>query len=172
MRRVLVSSDLSLAKFHHVIQAAMGWTDSHLHMFQMGPVRFVYPYQTGDLLEMTAIDSRKVKLAHIVPLQRPFRGEFRHVIEYEYDYGDSWRHEIAFEDVLPPDPKQKTPTCTDGARACPPEDVGGVGGYENFVEAMKDASHPEHDEYKEWADGDFDPEAFDLDAVNLRLKGL
>lgn len=172
-RRLLVPSDRTLAQFHHLIQAAMGWTNSHMYLFRLGPVSFVDPHDSSALLEMTAIDARKVKLGHIIPLRRPFRGEFRHVIEYEYDFGDSWLHEVLFEDVLPPDPARKTPVCTEGARACPPEDVGGVWGYQEFVTAINDPDHPEHDEYMEWIDeGSFDPEAFDLDAVNARLKGL
>lgn len=171
-RRFLVSSDITLVKFHRIIQNVMGWTNSHLHLFKVGVVRFIEPYEPGMLAEMTAIDSRKVKLIHIVPHVRPFRGEFHFEFEYEYDFGDGWKHEIIFEDVLPPEPTQKTPICLDGARACPPEDVGGVWGYQNFIEAINDPEHPEHDEYHEWSGGDFDPEMFDLDAVNRVLRIL
>lgn len=171
-RRVRVSSDLTLAKFHKIIQAAMGWTDSHLHMFTVGIVRFTYPYEPGDLVETTAIDERKVELCHLVPIQRPFHGAFGFEMEYEYDYGDSWKHQLLFEDVLPPDPLQKTPVCTGGARHCPPEDVGGTWGYENFLEALRDPEHEEHEEYLVWAGGAFDPEAFDIDAVNALLRRL
>jgi hypothetical protein len=89
---------------------------------------------------------------------------------YEYDFGDDWQHEIKIEKVLPPDPKQKLPVCIKGKRACPPEDIGGVWGYEEFLEAIKDPNHDEHAMYTEWIGDDFDPEAFDLDEVNERLK--
>jgi hypothetical protein len=91
---------------------------------------------------------------------------------YEYDFGDDWRHEVKVEKVLPPDAEQQLPMCIKGKRACPPEDIGGVWGYYEFLEAIKDPDHPDHEMYTEWRGDDFDPEAFDLDMVNSRLKGL
>lgn len=114
-RRLLVSSETKLSKFHDIIQASMGWTDSHLHRFKIGVVCFSYPYEPGDLEEMTAIDSRFVKLIHIVPPIRPFQGTFHFAFDYEYDFGDSWEHEVLFEDVLPPDPKLLTWLAAEGA---------------------------------------------------------
>ena len=77
----------------------MGWLNAHLHMFKVGIIRFMVPYDSTDLIELTAIDARQVKLIHIVPHHRPFKGDFYFALEYEYDFGDSWRHEIVFEDV-------------------------------------------------------------------------
>ena len=153
-RRVLVSSSITLAEFHQVIQAAMGWENAHLHMFKVGDIRFITPYDTSALIEMTAIDARQVQLCHIVPIRKPFRGEFGFEMDYEYDFGDDWQHRITFEDVLPPDPKQKIPTCTDGARACPPEDIGGIWGYQELTES----------------DSSFDAEKFEIHKVNKRIK--
>ena len=74
------------------------------------------------------------------------------------------------EKILPPDPKVKYPVCIAGKRSAPPEDCGGVWGYEEFVEAISDPKNPEHDEYLDWAGGDFDPEKFDLEAINRELR--
>jgi len=91
---------------------------------------------------------------------------------YEYDFGDSWEHILLVEKVLPMEPDQQYPVCIKGKRACPPEDVGGVWGYYGFLEAIQDPDHPEHEDYLEWIGEDFDPEAFDLDAVNAALRAL
>jgi hypothetical protein len=164
-RRLLVSSETTLDRMHDILQAAMGWTNSHLHMFAIGDVRFTVPYEPGALAEATAIDSRHVKLAQIIA-----RKGFTFI--YEYDLGDSWEHELLVESILQPDAQQKTPVCTGGERACPPEDVGGMWGYAEFLEAIGDPDHEEHDSYLEWIGGKFDPEIFDLDDVNARLRKL
>ena len=91
---------------------------------------------------------------------------------YNYDFGDNWVHILAVEKMLPAEEVVRYPICLAGVRACPPEDVGGLPGYENFLEAMRDPKHPEHTEYLEWISGRFDPEAFDVDEVNRRLRRL
>ncbi len=171
-RRILVSSETTLAQFHPILQTVMGWEDSHLYVFKAGSVQFTYPYEPGDLEEMTAVDARAVKLIHLVPGHRPFHGQFHYVLEYEYDLGDGWEHELVFEDVLAPDPNQKLPLCLAGERACPPEDVGGVRGYADFLDAIRLRDHPEHDQYMEWSGGSFDPERFNMKAVNSALRKL
>ncbi len=91
---------------------------------------------------------------------------------YEYDFGDSWRHEITVERITPT-PKEELPYpypwCLDGQRACPPEDVGGVSGYATFLEAWRDPSHPEHGETREWLGKHFKPELFSVPQVNAAL---
>jgi len=89
---------------------------------------------------------------------------------YEYDFGDSWEHELVVEQVLPPEPGATVPICLTGKRACPPEDVGGIWSYADFLEALRDPEHAEHEEYTEWIGGEFDPEAFDNEAVNRELQ--
>lgn len=171
-RRVLISSDTSLPRLHQIIQTVMGWEDSHLHVFRVGTVRFITPHQPGDLEELVAVDGRRVKLLQLVAPRRPYRGDFHFAFEYEYDFGDSWKHDLVFEDVLAPDPNRKTPMCIGGERVCPPEDVGGIHGYETFLDAIRDPKHPEHESYIEWIGREFDPEAFDLVAVNKALRSL
>lgn len=165
-RRLLISSETTLTKLHRIIQVAMGWEDAHLHAFRINGERYSapLPYDPGHLQEMGMKSTNRKKLNTLVS------GE-GDKFTYEYDFGDDWQHEIKIEKVLPPDPNQPLPVCIKGVRACPPEDVGGIGGYYyRFLEAIKDPDHDEHAMYTEWIGGDFDPEAFDLDAVNLRLK--
>ena len=83
---------------------------------------------------------------------------------YEYDFGDSWEHEVLVEEVLPPDPDFKHPVCLGGANACPPEDCGGSPGYAEFVDAMADPKHEQHEEMKEWVGGAWDATRFSLEA--------
>jgi len=89
---------------------------------------------------------------------------------YQYDFGDSWHHAVRVEEVLSADPKQRYPRCLGGARACPPEDVGGTPGYAEFLRALANPAHSEHAEYLTWIGGSFDPEAFDAAATDRALR--
>ena len=162
-RRVLAPADFTLAKLHWVIQHAMGWTNSHLHHFKVGEAYYSLPTPYTDRDELEERDSRKVRLDQIAP-----RAKMK--LTYEYDFGDSWEHDVVVEKILPPDPALKHPVCLKGKGACPPEDVGGVWGYANFLEAISDLNHEEHEMYLEWIGGEFDPDAFDLDEVNAALR--
>jgi hypothetical protein len=162
-RRLLVRSDMTLADLHGIIQAAFGWWDYHLHQFIIGEAYFGVPHPDyDDYLEMH--DEGKMKLQQIT-------GREGFKFRYEYDFGDSWLHQVLVEKILPPAPGQDYPVCIKGRRACPPEDVGGMWGYYGYLEAIQDPNHPEHDEYLEWR-GPFDPEAFDLDEINQALQAL
>ncbi len=163
-RRLLVRSDITLGDLHTIIQAAMGWWDYHLHQFTVGGTYFGVPDPDYDsYMEMQ--DEEEVTLGQVAP-----RGGFK--FHYEYDFGDGWIHQVLVEKVLPPEPSQSYPVCIKGQRACPPEDVGGMWGYYDFLEALQDPEHEEHESYLEWIGGDFDPEAFDLDEVNETLSDL
>jgi hypothetical protein len=166
-RRLLISSETTLDRLHHIIQAAMGWYDSHLHMFDIHGQQYSAPspYDPGHLAELGMKSTNRVKLSKLIT------DEGDRFI-YEYDFGDSWAHQIVVEKILPSVPELKLPVCVKGVRACPPEDVGGVWGYDTFLEAIKDPTHPEHEEYLDWIGGDFDPEAFDLNEANARLKTI
>jgi hypothetical protein len=161
-RRILAPGDVTLEELHYIIQVAMGWTNSHLHQFIVGQTYYGEPHPDYDL-DMR--DERKFKLDRIAPGEG---SRFR----YEYDFGDSWLHTLLVEKVLEPQPGQYYPACVKGKRACPPEDVGGVWGYDTFLEAIQDPDHPEHEDYVEWVGGEFDPEAFDLDETNEILRKL
>jgi hypothetical protein len=171
-RRVLVPGDITLAKLHHVIQETIGWTNSHLHMFRINGQLYSAPspYDPGHLAELRAKSTVRAKLGKLVDTEDE-------TFIYEYDFGDGWEHAIVVEKILPSDEDKSLPVCLDGERACPPEDIGGVPGYENFIETMQDANHPEHEMYAGWLESindtrTFDPEAFDVDEVNRRLKQI
>lgn len=159
-RRVLVPSNITLGELHRVIQAVMGWYNCHLHEFVIGDRYYGDPSLD---LGYEVWSENHVLVRYVVP------GE-KFKFSYEYDFGDSWLHDILVEKILPPDPEQTLPVCLKGRRACPPEDVGGIWGYYDFLEALQDPNHPEHTTYLEWIGGKWDAEAFDLDETNRRLK--
>lgn len=164
-RRLLVSEETELDELHHIIQIAMGWMNAHLHHFivdntyyGMDMSDFGMGISSSDQLE------NGVQLRKIAPKEKS-------KFYYEYDFGDSWLHTILVEKILPPNPEQSLPQCIKGKRACPPEDVGGIYGYYEFLEAIKDSKHPNHEMFMDWVDGEtIDPESFDLNAVNAELE--
>jgi hypothetical protein len=160
-RRVLVRSDISLLKLHGVLQVLMGWTDSHLHQFEAGGVFYGTP---DPEFGAERKNERKVRLNEV--LRHP-----KNRMVYEYDFGDSWEHDVVLEKVVPREPKVRYPVVTGGKRACPPEDVGGVWGYAAFLEAVRDPQHPDHEEMLEWCGDEFDAERFDVGAANRAFHG-
>jgi hypothetical protein len=160
-RRILVSDKSTLLDLHDVIQDVFGWLDYHLHEFTIQDVRYGDP-ANDEFDEFAIKDEIKVKLRKL-NLKEDAR------FTYEYDFGDSWEHTLVLEKMLPYEKGMKLPQCLKGKRACPPEDVGGPWGYEGFLEAMRDPQNEEHESYLEWIGGEFDPEAFDLNAANQRL---
>ena len=89
---------------------------------------------------------------------------------YQYDFGDDWRHVVNIEKTLPAEPGASYPRCIDGKRRCPPEDCGGAYGYENLLETVRNPSRPEHEQMLDWVGGSFDPETFDIESANRRLR--
>ena len=167
-RRVLVRGDMTLALLHAVIQVAMGWTNSHLHQFKVGNVTYADP-RLDDDMGFGMPDSGNENKALLMEVAPKAKARF----VYEYDFGDSWEHRITVEKILDADTASSGfATCLDGKRACPPEDCGGMGGYENLLEIIRDPAHEDHDAMLEWIGGEFDPEAFDLDQVNTYLAKL
>jgi hypothetical protein len=160
-RRVQVE-DCSLAELHYIIQVCMGWNNSHLYAFEVDGVE----YSAAEMGEDgDCCDSYSCKLSHVAS-QKP-RSFF-----YLYDFGDDWGHVIKIERSLPAEPNTRYPRCTDGKRACPPEDCGGASGYETLLEAIQDPGHAEHAEMLEWVGGKFNSEAFNVKRVNRGLERL
>ncbi|MDX1251210.1 MAG: plasmid pRiA4b ORF-3 family protein [Gammaproteobacteria bacterium] len=158
-RRVQVKGDTKLGKLHRIVQEAMGWTDSHLHAFRIG--RTVYGVPDPDFIDDIE-NERSIRLDKIATEGNTFI--------YEYDFGDGWEHDIKVEKILNAEPGVHYPVCLAGKRACPPEDCGGVPGYEYLLEILSDPQHEEYEERREWLGGEFDPEAFDIDGVNRGLR--
>lgn len=164
-RRFLVASTVSLEDVHDILQIVMGWTDSHMHEFSKGSDRYGVPDADfpSDIL-----DEAKYRLEQVLKNEKD-------KLNYTYDFGDGWEHEVVLEKILPFETGVALPACLKGRGACPPEDIGGVVGYAMFLDAILDPEHPEHESMLEWIaediDGVFDPEYFDLAEVNNLLQG-
>jgi hypothetical protein len=162
-RRIQVPGDIRLDKLHRVLQVVMGWDDYHLHQFIVGGEYYGEPHPDYEMWGPEMRDETRVSLRQIAPQEKS-----RFV--YEYDFGDGWEHVLLVEKILPPEPGVDYPRCIKGKRACPPEDVGGIWGYYDFLETIANPDDPEHDDLLDWIGGEFDPEHFDLDEVNAGLK--
>jgi hypothetical protein len=165
-RRIVVPATYSFWDLHVAIQDSMGWLDSHLHVFRIDNPR------TGKIDEIG------------IPEDDPFEDELvllpgweLSIVDYfiqpgdragyEYDFGDSWEHEVVLEGILLKGTKTKYPKCTGGARACPPEDCGGVHGYQEMLKIVRNRSHEEHKSTMEWLGGKYDPKTFDPDSIRF-----
>ncbi|MDK3161824.1 plasmid pRiA4b ORF-3 family protein [Kamptonema cortianum] len=162
-RRIILPLTFTLEDLHDVIQFGMGWEDCHLHAFRIKGKS--YSMINVGLDDIGMEDEAQVELSQVA-----LRARSRFL--YEYDFGDSWIHGILVEKLLADDHLPDYPVCTDGARACPPEDCGGPYGYEAILRALKaPQKSAEQAEFLEWV-GDYDPEAFNLEQVNKMLKKI
>lgn len=166
-RRIQVE-DCTLDALHGHIQTAMGWHNSHLHQFEIRGDRFVnLSHLPDDGWGPPANDTRETLLSEVVP---PYAPKKRVVFKYEYDFGDSWTHEIRLERTPRRDPAARYPRCIEGAGACPPEDCGGVWGYAELLDTLSDPEHEQHEELMEWAGGPIDADAFDARKATQRMS--
>ncbi len=167
-RRLLVPATIKLPILHDVLQLSFCWTNSHLHAFRLGEESYQAAYPDdweGDFAGMTKPrDEKKVRLCDLL------HSEGDRLI-YEYDFGDSWEHEVLVEKLFP-QVTGRVVTCLAGARAGPPDDCGSIPGYENLVEAMANPKHRERDQLLDWLGYTYDPEAFSLDTLNRQLEKL
>jgi hypothetical protein len=165
-RRILIPSDFFLSDFHKVIQTTMGWTNSHLNQFIKNRTFYSVKHPDDDMWsDMDNVDYKKKK-TRILDLLRTEKDK----IIYEYDFGDGWEHDIILEKILPVDSNIKYPICVTGKMNCPPEDCGGVWGYADMLEILKQPDHEEYKSFIEWLGDEFDPEYFDKDEINELLR--
>jgi len=136
-RRFVVPSGITLHRLHIILQEVMGWTNSHLYRFKIGTKEYAEPDPENEFNELYFKNSRRTKLERLVINKG-------NTFLYEYDFGDSWIHELVVEDILEPGSSQQYPVCLAGERACPPEDCVGPHGY---AELLGIISNPEHEEY-------------------------
>jgi hypothetical protein len=165
-RRVLVDKTTTFEQLHHIIQLSMGWTNSHLHEFEINGYRISEPNE--DLDEEFGdnfIDASTVTLDSIITATKE-------KFNYYYDFGDNWHHQIIVEKFLPRNIKTKYPICIDGKLNCPPEDCGGIPGFYNLLDIIGNKRHPERKEMLEWLGGQYDAEHFDKDEINENLASL
>ena len=159
-RRIQVNSDISLNELHHIIQISMGWTNSHLYTFTIDSIEYTVKEYDADYVQFANAREYTIEKARI---DGPF--------EYLYDFGDSWEHEITIEKKIT-DKKLMHPVCLEAEGRCPPEDVGGTHGFQEFLDIMINKSHPERESYIEWYGSEFDPNQVDLDQINENLANL
>jgi len=193
-RRVLVPSDLTLYGLHVAIQIVMDWDEDHLHCFAqpldrkqsageeierllargdwdaaeeaMRGERVYSPSfdPMGEPIDMVGQDESEVSLREVCP-------EVGGKLRYDYDFGDDWRHPIVVEKIEAVGSQEEAaPVCVTGRKASPPEDCGGIYGYYALLEAFADPAHPQHEDSIDWLGEDFDPDCFDIDAVNAELR--
>lgn len=162
-RRVQVPGSITLERLDMVIQKAMGWHNVHLHEFEVDGTRYGQP--EPDEPHYKVAPEWKLTLRVAAPIEG---ARFR----YLYDLGDGWGHEVLVEAIQALAAPLKNPVCLAGERSCPPEDCGGTPGYANLLDVLRDRSHPEHRDMLAWAGRGFNPERFDLAAVNRKLRLL
>ncbi len=159
-RRFCVPGGITLDRLHDVIQIVMGWQECHLHCFEIDGQRYT---ESPEDPEVDGQEEAGFKLSDLVSRAKA-------KFAYKYDFGDGWRHELAVESIgQVPKGHRACIGCMDGKRSCPPEDVGGIDGYAEFLAALCDPNHSEHDSYKEWCGAGFDPKAFDSELTNVEL---
>jgi hypothetical protein len=155
-RRVEVPLAIRLDRLHLVLQAAMGWTNSHLYEIRARNVGWGLPdpdFGEGPL------DAKKARLVDVL------EDAGTKTIKYLYDFGDGWEHTVKVERITDAVPGTTYPVLIHAAGRCPPEDVGGPWGYDEFLDALSDPAHENHAEMKDWIGEDFDPTAVDLEAL-------
>jgi hypothetical protein len=162
-RLISVPGHMTLADLDRIIQAAMGWTNSHLHLFTIDGQFFGLPDDEW-IEDKPLLPDTEFTLDEVL-------GTKVDGFSYEYDFGDSWHHDVTVQAVeLANEARNGWPMCLAGAHACPPEDVGGLGGYEAFLEAIANPTHEEHDAVWQWWGGPFDPKGFDVNAANRAIR--
>ncbi len=167
-RRVLLHRDTSFFELHHIIQIAMGWQNYHMFEFGLEGYRIgmIYEdekfegYGTDSLL-----DCRITKLSDVI-------SETNEVVKYVYDFGDYWEHSLVMEGTQDADKSLLYPLCIAGEMACPPEDCGGLYGFYQNLNILKDKKHPEYKDTKTWMPRGYDPQKFNLEKVNQQLGKL
>ncbi len=160
-RTFKVTDDYRLDRFHQVLQIVMGWNNSHLHEFK------IKGHQVGMVDDMSVEYAPEMKDETKIYLG-DFNLDEKDTFTYLYDFGDSWSHVLYVENIN--HQKLLNPICTDGKRACPPDDCGGVWGYADMLDILKNPSHPEYEEYMEWLPEGFNPASFSPESVNKELE--
>ena len=160
-RRILIPDSITFFDLHHIIQISMGWTNSHYFEFTVGDYEIGYLNEKFDQSESLA--DANIITADILLAKEGMK------FMYLYDFGDHWEHTVEVEKFLPEDTGEAYPVCLEGNLSCPPEDCGGVHGFYNLLEILKDKRHPEYSETKTWVGRDYDSEKFNIEKINKKL---
>ena len=159
-RDILVPSDYSFWDLHVAIQDSMGWLDYHLHAFRILDPHSTATVEIGIPDEAIPLGANLVLAGWEVPV-RLYLNEAGQAVNYEYDFGDGWEHQVMLKEIVPYERDTKYPICVGGERACPPEDCGGVWRYQTLLHAINDPVHEEHERTLKWLGTEFDSERFD-----------
>jgi hypothetical protein len=163
VRRVEVPLTIRLDRLHLVLQAAMGWTNSHLYEIRARDVGWGSPDPDfGD----GPLDASKARLIDVL------EDVGAKSLKYLYDFGDGWEHSVRIERITDAVPGIVYPRLIDAAGRCPPEDVGGPWGYREFLDAIADPNHQEHAERLQWIGRNFDPNDVDAETLAQAVHGL
>ena len=161
-RRIEVPSQITLPQLHLTLQIAMGWENYHLHEFRIADRVYGQPDPEDNHFGRAVLDERRVMLGN---LPATVGSSFAYI----YDFGDDWHHDILIESISLAVPRKRYPVCVAGARSGPPEDVGGIFGYQHYLEALFNPRHEEHQAMLNWR-GRFDPDYFPVTSVNKSLR--
>jgi hypothetical protein len=156
-RRLVMPGTTTLGDLHQAIQVAMGWEDCHLHAFEIAGEQYGDRHSVDDVADENRVTLNSLARSGIARFA------------YTYDFGDNWEHTVAFEKSAPVVEAETYPVCIAGKRNCPPEDCGGVWGYEELLAILANPTHPEHAERIDWIGEELDPDAFDLERANTVL---
>ena len=165
-RRLQVPASYTFWDLHVAIQDAMGWADCHLHAFRI-------EHPDSESLEVLGIPNEEWipgQQATVPGWEIQILDYFQTLgdkAEYEYDFGDSWIHDVVLEEMLPPERGAEYPRCLAGRRACPPEDCGGIPGYKELIEVMNDPAHERRTNLVDWLGKGYEPESFDAAKVRF-----
>ncbi|MDB4433447.1 plasmid pRiA4b ORF-3 family protein [bacterium] len=161
-RRLLVKDDTDLHRLHLVIQDAMGWENSHLYQFEIDETRYTEFFDDG----FVASDEAPASSVRLGDLALEEGDSFL----YNYDFGDDWYHECEIEKIATVERGAEYPRCLAGRRACPPEDCGGIYGYDSMLSALRSRSHPDREHWVEWIGPSWDADAFDQHATDEFIR--
>lgn len=168
-RTVLVNSSVTFYELHHILQIVMGWYNCHLFNFKYHDYYLELPNVEDDDYDpfgtFQKVDPRKITLSEFFISPKT-------MINYTYDFGDSWAHEIQLQKIIGPDEVSSLPICIKGKYACPPENCGSIPGYYNIIDVMSNPKHREYRSFVDWLSEPFDMEKFDIDFVNKELNNL
>ena len=163
-RQVEVPTSITLKALHDIVQAAMGWHNQHLWELRLGRQRYGQPIPGDDWGGPPTLKADKVRLREVLEPRKT-------VLDYTYDFGDSWEHRLTFTEVRSGDPEMEYPRYIAGERAAPPEDCGGIPGFYAALEVLADHKHPDHADIVDWFDG-YDPDSIDELALKIALSRI
>jgi hypothetical protein len=166
-RRIEVVSTAKLSDFAAMLEGAMGWTSSHLHVFETADQREFGEPDPDDDFGPPVEDEATYRVDDVLP-------DVGAKLRFDYDFGDGWEHDVLVEAIEPPTDGVDYPRCIGGKRACPPEDCGGPWGYAELLAALADPGHNRHADITEWLGGEFAPEDFEPEEMTdlMRLPRL